>query len=75
MVKKKRIHDQLKNEENYFTFGENFQEFEPNGNTPNDKKIWKNPYDNVTTRKRKILLITSESRFKEPPSLYTEISA
>ena len=41
---KKLIDDQLKNEENYFTFGENFQEFEPTGNTPKDEKIRKNPY-------------------------------
>ena len=34
----------------------------------------KNPYDNVTTRKRKLLPITSESRLKELRSLYTEIS-
>ena len=48
---KKLIDDQLKNEENYFTFGEDFQEFEPIGNTPKDEKIRKNPYDNVMTRK------------------------
>ena len=72
--KKKRIDDQLKNKENYFTFGENFQEFEPNGNTPKGKKIRKNTYDNLPTRKRKILPITSESRLKELPSLYNEIS-
>ena len=71
---KKLIDDQLKNEENYFTFGEDFQEFEPIGNTPKDKKIRKNPYDNVMTRKRKLLPITSERRLKELPSLYTEIS-
>ena len=71
---KKLIDDQLKTKENYFTFGENFQEFEPIGNTPKDEKIRKNPYDNVTTRKRKRLLITSERRVKELPSLYTEIS-
>ena len=41
---KKLIDDQLKIEENYFTFGENFQEFEPTGNTPKDEKIRKNPY-------------------------------
>ena len=71
---KKLIDDQLKNEENYFTFGENFQEFEPIGNTPKDEKIRKNLYDYVTTRKRKLLPITSERRLKELPSLYTEIS-
>ena len=71
---KKLIDDQLKNKENYFTFGENFQELEPIGNTPKDEKIRKNPYDNVTTRKRKLLPITSERRLKELPSLYTEIS-
>ena len=71
---KKLIDDQLKNKENYFTFGENFQELEPIGNTPKDEKIRKNPYDNVTTRKRKLLPITSERRLKELPSLYTDIS-
>ena len=70
---KKLFDDQL-NEESYFTFGENFQEFEPIGNTPKDEKIRKNLYDNVTTRKRKLLPITSERRLKELPSLYTEIS-
>ena len=34
---KQLIDDQL-NKENYFPFGENFQEFEPIGNTPKDKK-------------------------------------
>ena len=71
---KKLIDDQLKDEENYFTFREKFQKFEPTGNTPKDKKIRKNPYDNVTTRKRKLLPITSDRRLKELPSLYTEIS-
>ena len=33
----------------------------------------KNPYDNVTNRKRKLLPITSEDRLKALPSLYTEI--
>ena len=33
----------------------------------------KNPYDNVTTRKRKLLPITSGGRLKELPSIYTEI--
>ena len=71
---KKFIDDQLKNEGNHFTFRDNFQEFEPVGNTKKKKKIRKNPYDNVTTRKRKVLPITSESRLRELPSLYTEIS-
>ena len=31
---KKLIDDQLKTEENYFTFGENFEKFEPISNTP-----------------------------------------
>ena len=39
---KKLIDDQL-NEENYFTFGENFEEFEPIGNTPKDEKLEKIP--------------------------------
>ena len=34
---KQLIDDQL-NKENYFTFGEDFQEFEPIGNTPKDEK-------------------------------------
>ena len=55
-------------------FGENSQEFEPIGDTPQDEKVRKNPYDNVTTRKRKLLPITSERTLKELPSLDTEIS-
>ena len=70
---KKLNDDQLKNEENYSTFGENFQEFELIGNTLIGEKIRKNPYDNVTNRKIKLLPITSESRLKELPGLYTEI--
>ena len=36
----------------------------------------KNPYQNVTTRKRKKLMpIISEKRLKELPSIYTEITA
>ena len=31
---KKLIDDQLKTEQNYFTFGENFEKFEPISNTP-----------------------------------------
>ena len=31
---KELIDDQLKTEENYFTFGENFEKFEPISNTP-----------------------------------------
>ena len=38
---KNLIDDQLKNEENHFTFREIFQEFEPIGNTPKGKKILK----------------------------------
>ena len=38
---KKLIDDQLKNKENYFTFGENFQELEPIGNTPKDEILEK----------------------------------
>ena len=38
------------------------KEFEPISNTPKDEKIRKNPYDNVKTRKRKLLAITSETR-------------
>ena len=44
------------------------------GNTPKDEKMRKNRYNNVTTRKRKLLPITSERGLKELPSLYTEIS-
>ena len=55
-------------------FRENSQEFEPIGDTPQDEKVRKNPYDNVTTRKRKLLPITSERTLKELPSLDTEIS-
>ena len=72
---KKLIDERLKIEENYFIFGENFKEFEPIGSTPKkEKKNRKNPSENVTTRKRKLLPITSERMLKELPSVYTEIS-
>ena len=50
---KKLIDDQLKNEENHFTFRDIFQEFEPIGNTLKGKKIRKKPCDNVTLEKEK----------------------
>ena len=54
---KQLIDDQL-HKENYFPFGENFQEFELI--LLRTKKNRKNRYDNVTTRKRKLLPIISE---------------
>ena len=69
---KKLIDDQLIAEGNY-KFCEEFEEFETIGNTPRTVKKRKNPYDNVTTQKRKLLPITSEDRLKALPSLYSEI--
>ena len=60
------IDGQLKDEE-YYLFGENFEEFELIGNTLRSSTFdnRKNPYENVTTRKRKKLMpITFEKRLK-----------
>ena len=74
---KELLDNQLKDDE-YYLFGENFEEFEPIGNTLRTSRFdnRKNPYQNVTTRKRKKLMpIISEKRLKELPSIYTEITA
>ena len=71
------IDGQLKDEE-YYLFGENFEEFELIGNTLRSSTFdnRKNPYENVTTRKRKKLMpITFEKRLKELPSIYPVITA
>ena len=48
----------------YHTFGENFESGE-----------LKNKFKNVTIRKRKLLLLTSEEGLKDIPSIYTKIPA
>lgn len=65
------VRDQLINKGDYYTFGENFEE----NKTTEAKieKVRKNPYDNVTIRKRKLLPLTSNERLEELPSIYTEI--
>ena len=46
----------------YHTFGENFE----------SNKL-KNKFKNVTIQKRKLLPLTSEDRWKDLPSIYTQI--
>lgn len=69
---KKLIDDQINKEENYYLFGKNFKEYDL-VQTPKEEKIRKNPYENVTTQKRKLLPITSDVRMKDLPSIYTKI--
>ena len=71
MVESISQRDQLINKGDYYTFGENFEE---NKTTEAKiKKVRKNPYDNVTIRKRKLLPLTLNERLEELPSIYTEI--
>ena len=61
----KLVEDQLKLDKTTDqTFGENFESGE-----------LKNKFKNVTIRKRKLLLLTSEDRLKDIPSIYTKIPA
>ena len=61
----KLVEDQLKlDKATYHTFGENFESSE-----------LKNKFKNVTTRKRKLIPLTSEDRLKVIPSIYTKIPA
>ena len=61
----KLVEDQLKlDKTTYHTFGENFESSE-----------LKNKFKNVTTRKRKLIPLTSEDRLKVIPSIYTKIPA
>ena len=61
----KLVEDQLKlDKATYHTFGENFESSE-----------LKNKFKNVTTRKRKLIPLTSEDRLKAIPSIYTKIPA
>ena len=60
----KLVEDQLKHKETFYTFGQNFE-----------NKQAKNKFKNVTVRKRKLLLLTSEDRLKELPSIYSKIPA
>ena len=48
----------------YHTFGQNFE-----------RNKLKNKFKNVTIRKRKLLLLTSEDSLKDLPSIYTQIPA
>ena len=56
------VEDQLKQNRTYYNFGENFE-----------NKDLKNKLRNVTVRKRKLLLLTSEDRLKDLPNIYTKI--
>ena len=60
----KLIENQLKSNEIYHTFGENFERNE-----------LKNKFKNVTIRKRRLLPLMSEDRLKDLPSIYTQIPA
>ena len=61
----KLVEDQLKlDKATYHTFGENFESSE-----------LKNKFKNATTRKRKLIPLTSEDRLKVIPSIYTKIPA
>ena len=61
----KLVEDQFKlDKTTYHTFGDNFESGES-----------KNKFKNVIIRKRKLLLLTSEDRLKDIPSIYTKISA
>ena len=58
----KLIEDQLQADKIYYTFGENFE----------NSRLKKHK-SNITVRKRKLYLLTSEERLKDLPSIYTEI--
>ena len=58
------VEDQLKQNETYYNFGEDYE-----------NKKQKNKFKNVTVRKRKLLPLTSEDRLKEMPSFYSLIPA
>ena len=58
----KLIEDQLQADKTYYTFGENFE----------NSRLKKHK-SNITVRKRKLYLLTSEERLKDLPSIYTEI--
>ena len=58
----KLIEDQLQADKTYYMFGENFE----------NSRLKKHKL-NITIRKRKLYLLTSEERLKDLPSIYTEI--
>ena len=58
------VEDQLKENKTYYSLGVDYK---------NRKQ--KNKFKNVTTRKRKLLPLTSEDRLKELPSIYSLVSA
>ena len=58
----KLTEDQLQADKTYYTYGENFE----------NSRLKKHK-SNITVRKRKLYLLTSEERLKDLPSIYTEI--
>ena len=65
------VKNQLINKSDYYTFHENFKENKTTG--AKTKNVRKNPYDNLTIRKRKLLSLTLNERLEELPSIYTGI--
>ena len=60
----KLIEDQLQRDKTYYTFGENFKNY-----NLHKKKL----NSNVTLQKRKLYPLTSEGRLKDLPSIFTQI--
>ena len=60
----KLIEDQLQRDKTYYTFGENFENY-----NLHKKKL----NSNVTLQKRKLYPLTSEERLKDLPSIFTQI--
>ena len=58
----KLTEDQLQADKTYYTYGENFE----------NSRLKKHK-SNITVRKRKLYVLTSEERLKDLPSIYTEI--
>ena len=56
------VDDQIKENQTYYNFGENYE-----------NKKNRNKFKNVTVRKRKLLPLTSKDMLKELPSLYIKI--
>ena len=61
----KLIEDQLQKDRTYYTFGENFENY----NLHKKDKL----NSNVTLWKRKLYPLTSEERLKDLPSIFTQI--
>ena len=58
------VEDQLKQNKKYYKLDKEYE-----------NKELKNKFKNITTRKRKMMLLTSEDRLKETPSIYSLIPA